>query len=70
MPSAAKEGRESEVAGRSTTARPSSAGADASAGGAGRSGTEQSNAQKVENDYTEAAGAAHVHRVRAVENGR
>ncbi|CAK0868048.1 unnamed protein product [Prorocentrum cordatum] len=70
MASAAKEGRESEEVVRSRTARPSCAGADASAGGAGRSGTEQSKAQVVENDYTEAAGAAHVYRVRAVENGR
>eukprot|EP00959_Pyramimonas_sp_CCMP1952_P305656 6396080-Pyramimonas_sp.AAC.1 len=59
-----------ESAGLLTTARPSSAGADASAGGAGRSGTEQSTGQVVEKDYTEAAGAAHVYRVRAVENGR
>eukprot|EP00959_Pyramimonas_sp_CCMP1952_P412614 8646266-Pyramimonas_sp.AAC.1 len=68
--SADGEGRVSEEGGVSRTARPSSAGPDASAGGAGRSGTEQSKAQVVENGYTEAAGAAHVHRVRAVENGR
>ena len=67
---AAKEGRESEEVVRSGTARPSSAGADASAGGAGRSCTEQSKAEVVENDYAEAAGAAHVYRVRAVEIGR